>query len=109
MQVLLATSRGDVLATSDTTGETGCLGSDAGEDEEGEEAGRQISPGERITYLYKCVALEVIRGSTWGADALCSRVAKGLSLDSHAATCAEIFGIPRRVARRARYVRSVLR
>ncbi|KAI0947282.1 hypothetical protein AcV7_009742 [Taiwanofungus camphoratus] len=88
MQVLLATSRGDVLATSDTTGETGCLGSDAGEDEEGEEAGRQISPGERITYLYK--------------------VAKGLSLDSHAATCAEIFGIPRRVARRARYVSKLL-
>lgn len=35
------------------------------------------------------------------------RVANGLSLESHAAMCAEIFGIPRRVARRAQYVRCV--
>ena len=37
------------------------------------------------------------------------RVAKGLSLNSHAAMCAEVFGIPRRVARRAQYVRCVSR
>ncbi|KAF8627457.1 hypothetical protein AX17_006270 [Amanita inopinata Kibby_2008] len=43
-----------------------------------------IRPGEKITYLY--------------------RVAEGLSLESHAAKCAEIFGIPSRVVQRAQYV-----
>lgn len=33
------------------------------------------------------------------------RVAEGLSLDSHAAKCAEMFGIPLRLVRRAQYVR----
>ncbi|KIM89101.1 hypothetical protein PILCRDRAFT_211886 [Piloderma croceum F 1598] len=47
-----------------------------------------VGPGERITYLY--------------------RVANGLSLDSHAAQCAEIFGIPQRVVERARYVTHLL-
>ncbi|KAI0731903.1 DNA mismatch repair protein MutS [Fomitopsis betulina] len=57
-------------------------------DDEDTEGERRIAPGERITYLY--------------------RVAKGLSLDSHAAMCAEIFGIPRRVARRAQFVSQLL-
>jgi DNA mismatch repair protein MSH5 len=35
------------------------------------------------------------------------RVAEGLSLDSHAAKCAEIFGIPPRIVERAQYVRWV--
>lgn len=35
------------------------------------------------------------------------RVAEGLSLDSHAAKCAEIFGVPTRIVRRAQYVRFV--
>lgn len=55
---------------------------------EDEVEGRMAAPGERITYLY--------------------RVAKGFSLDSHAAMCAEIFGIPRRIANRARYVSKLL-
>ncbi|KAL1744418.1 DNA mismatch repair protein MutS [Schizophyllum fasciatum] len=41
--------------------------------------------GERITYLY--------------------RVAEGLSLNSHAAQCAEIFGLPAEICARAQYVR----
>ena len=36
------------------------------------------------------------------------RVAEGLSLDSHAAKCAEIFGIPPRLVERAQYVRLVI-
>ncbi|KAJ7935731.1 DNA mismatch repair protein MutS [Mycena leptocephala] len=40
--------------------------------------------GEKITYLY--------------------RVAEGLSLDSHAAKCAEIFGVPSRIVQRAQHV-----
>ncbi|KAI5896843.1 uncharacterized protein SCHCODRAFT_02725125 [Schizophyllum commune H4-8] len=41
--------------------------------------------GEKITYLY--------------------RVAEGLSLNSHAAQCAEIFGLPAEICARAQYVR----
>lgn len=37
-----------------------------------------------------------------------SRVAEGLSLESQAAKCAEIFGIPSRIVKRAQYVTSVL-
>ncbi|KAG6868979.1 hypothetical protein C0993_006501 [Termitomyces sp. T159_Od127] len=35
-------------------------------------------------------------------------VAEGLSLDSHAAKCAEMFGIPLRLVRRAQYVSHLL-
>ena len=36
------------------------------------------------------------------------RVAKGLSLDSHAAKCAEICGVPTRMVERAQYVSRLL-
>ncbi|GLB38388.1 putative ATPase domain of DNA mismatch repair MUTS family protein [Lyophyllum shimeji] len=49
---------------------------------------RRVGAGEKITYLY--------------------RVAEGLSLDSHAAKCAEIFGVPSRLVRRAQYVSHLL-
>ncbi|KIK69506.1 hypothetical protein GYMLUDRAFT_66815 [Collybiopsis luxurians FD-317 M1] len=48
----------------------------------------QTGPREEITYLY--------------------RVAEGLCLDSHAAKCAEIFGIPYRLVQRAQYVSRLL-
>ncbi|KAF8631396.1 hypothetical protein AX15_002404 [Amanita polypyramis BW_CC] len=48
----------------------------------------EIRPGEKITYLY--------------------RVAEGLSLESHAAKCAEIFGIPSRIVQRAQYVSELI-
>ncbi|KAF8957258.1 hypothetical protein BDZ97DRAFT_2079293 [Flammula alnicola] len=48
----------------------------------------KLGPTEKITYLY--------------------RVAEGLSLDSHAAKCAEIFGIPSRIVDRAQYVSRLL-
>ncbi|KAF7298996.1 DNA mismatch repair protein 5 [Mycena indigotica] len=44
--------------------------------------------GEKITYLY--------------------RVAEGLAWDSHAAKCAEIFGVPSRITRRAEHVSRLL-
>ncbi|KAL5501790.1 hypothetical protein ACEPAH_9050 [Sanghuangporus vaninii] len=47
-------------------------------------ARRQLRQGETITYLY--------------------RVAQGLSLESHAARCAQMFGLPPSIARRAEYV-----
>ena len=39
---------------------------------------------------------------------LFSRVAKGLSLNSHAAKCAEICGVPARMVERAQYVSQLL-
>jgi len=84
MQVMLSTSQGHMLGASSVSE---AESSDFNEAWEDEVEGRMVAPGERITYLY--------------------RVAKGFSLDSHAAMCAEIFGIPRRIANRARYVRSV--
>ncbi|OCB88935.1 hypothetical protein A7U60_g3890 [Sanghuangporus baumii] len=47
-------------------------------------ARRQLRQGETITYLY--------------------RVAQGLSLESHAARCAQMFGLPPSIVRRAEYV-----
>ncbi|KAH9889862.1 DNA mismatch repair protein MutS [Cubamyces lactineus] len=56
---------------------------------DGEDEGRMLVPrSDKITYLYK--------------------VATGYSLHSHAITCAEIFGVPRRVTDRARYVSELL-
>ncbi|KAJ6508696.1 muts domain V-domain-containing protein [Mycena sanguinolenta] len=48
------------------------------------ESTHDLKKGEKITYLY--------------------RVAEGLSLDSHAAKCAEIFGVPSRIVQRAQHV-----
>ncbi|KAF9013228.1 muts domain V-domain-containing protein [Cyathus striatus] len=56
-----------------------------GEDGGGE---RKARANEKITYLY--------------------RVAEGLSLDSHAAKCAEIFGIPSEIVARAQYVSHII-
>ncbi|KZT73910.1 hypothetical protein DAEQUDRAFT_702916 [Daedalea quercina L-15889] len=79
MKILLTSSSGHLIRANAT---------DSGVEDEEEEEQRCVAPGERITYLYK--------------------VAQGLSLNSHAAMCAEIFGIPRRVARRAQYVSQLL-
>ncbi|KAJ3525628.1 hypothetical protein NM688_g8376 [Phlebia brevispora] len=81
MQVLLASGQGKLLGR-------GAEAQDDDDDvDEDETEQNRIRPGERITYLY--------------------RVGRGLGLNSHAAMCAEIFGIPRRIVKRAEYVRSV--
>ncbi|EKM51809.1 uncharacterized protein PHACADRAFT_262157 [Phanerochaete carnosa HHB-10118-sp] len=84
MQVLLTSSRGEVLgiSTSEASTESG-----ATEDDDMRE-GNAMRPSERITYLYK--------------------IGRGLSKHSHAAVCAELFGIPRPIARRAQYVSYLL-
>ncbi|KAJ8080498.1 hypothetical protein PM082_017331 [Marasmius tenuissimus] len=48
----------------------------------------QVRPGEGITFLY--------------------RAAEGLSLESHAAKCAEICGVPTRIVTRAQHVSNML-
>ncbi|KAF9476534.1 hypothetical protein BDN70DRAFT_863087 [Pholiota conissans] len=58
------------------------------EDVSGVTTNKTVGPAEKITYLY--------------------RVAEGLSLDSHAAKCAEIFGIPLRIVERAQHVSQLL-
>ncbi|KZT11913.1 uncharacterized protein LAESUDRAFT_670086 [Laetiporus sulphureus 93-53] len=84
MQILLTSNKGQLVGASDTTDDYS-----SGEDMEGAEDGnKRMAPGERLTYLY--------------------RVAEGLSLNSHAALCAEVFGIPRRIAKRAQYVSKLM-
>jgi len=74
-------SDGEVITVSDAKD----VDFSDGEDEGGENV---VRAKERITYLY--------------------RVERGLWLNSHAAMCAEIFGIPRRIVKRARYVSHLL-
>ncbi|KIJ64516.1 hypothetical protein HYDPIDRAFT_40260 [Hydnomerulius pinastri MD-312] len=79
MQVLFTSSAGEVLDTD------GLLTSDPHSENN---ISRGPAPGEKITYLY--------------------RVAPGLSLSSHAAQCAAMFGLPHRIVARAQYVSELL-
>ncbi|KAF8158095.1 hypothetical protein B0H34DRAFT_749503 [Crassisporium funariophilum] len=76
MQVIFTSNTGTLLDTEAGVGTCDTPGTSA--------SSRKFGPGEKITYLY--------------------RVAEGLSLDSHAAKCAEIFGVPARIVERAQYV-----
>jgi len=89
MQVMFTMSNGDFSADNASAIRNGIEQPNTKLEfhEEGDEY-KMVGPMETITYLY--------------------RVAKGLSLDSHAAKCAEIFGIPRRVVERARYITHLL-
>ncbi|KAJ6477358.1 muts domain V-domain-containing protein [Mycena vitilis] len=79
MQVMFTSSNGQILdPNSPRHLVKPTLNSAADHDAHG------ASKGEKITYLY--------------------RVAEGLSLDSHAAKCAEIFGVPSRIVERAQHV-----
>ncbi|KAH9846354.1 muts domain V-domain-containing protein [Lenzites betulinus] len=79
MQVLLATGSDNKPAV---------LESDMMGDSDDDASRAPLAPSDKITYLYK--------------------VADGYSLHSHAITCAELFGVPRRVTTRARYVSELL-
>ncbi|KAG5638725.1 hypothetical protein H0H81_010708 [Sphagnurus paluster] len=82
MQIMFTSSDGLPLHTSDlSTTNSDTLSSEVKTDVGGV---RRVGAGEKITYLY--------------------RVAEGLSLESHAAKCAEIFGVPTRLVQRAQYV-----
>ncbi|KAK0244297.1 muts domain V-domain-containing protein [Armillaria nabsnona] len=74
MQVLFTSSTGTILESREST-------PSAKPEWDRSSIDRQVNHGEKITYLY--------------------RVAEGLSLVSHAAKCAEIFGLPSRVVERA--------
>ncbi|KAI9058149.1 hypothetical protein FKP32DRAFT_1582301 [Trametes sanguinea] len=79
MQVLLASNLHEQVVPTDGT---------ALADEDEDENCAILARGDKITYLYK--------------------VASGYSLHSHAITCAELFGVPRRVTRRASHVSQLL-
>ncbi|RDB18026.1 MutS 5 [Hypsizygus marmoreus] len=84
MQVMFTSIDGSVIEANQST--------DTSESDETAQAWpgtvRRVGAGEKITYLY--------------------RVAEGLSLDSHAAKCAEIFGVPARLVARAQYVSDLI-
>ena len=108
MQVLFTSKNGEVIAASDAQ-EQFCLESDIVEDENEttDDSQSRVGPGERITYLYRCVPTLDWQSHTASQQAWMRRVEKGLWLNSHAALCAEIYGMPRQVVNRARYVRWV--
>ncbi|KAK0503937.1 DNA mismatch repair protein MutS [Armillaria luteobubalina] len=81
MQVLFTSSTGTILEPRDST-------PSANPEWDRSSIDRQVNYGEKITYLY--------------------RVVEGLSLVSHAAKCAEIFGLPSRVVERAQYVSEMI-
>ncbi|KAH8114747.1 muts domain V-domain-containing protein [Phellopilus nigrolimitatus] len=85
MQILLPdTSEEEGNKEADTAHEEADL--ENGDD--GTRAHLRLKRGETITYLY--------------------RVAPGLSLESHAARCAQLFGLPPAIVRRAEYVSALL-
>lgn len=105
MQVMFTTTDGDIIMDKDVSFSRNRSDTNS---EYQEEDARIVGPGEKITYLYKyanemnlSIALRLIVRS------LDSRVANGLCFNSHAAKCAEIFGVPQRVVERARYVTCV--
>ncbi|KAG7440868.1 uncharacterized protein BT62DRAFT_1080549 [Guyanagaster necrorhizus] len=81
MQVLFTSSTGTILGSREST-------PSAKTEWDRSSIDRQVNPGEKITYLY--------------------RVVEGLSLVSHAAKCAEIFGLPSRVVERAQHVSDMI-
>jgi len=80
MRVVLTSSKGEIFNPDSVDGDN-----DLADDAQGEV---KIMPGEQITYLYK--------------------IGRGLSLNSFAAMCAELFGVPRQIVQRAQYVSHLL-
>ncbi|KAJ7459929.1 DNA mismatch repair protein MutS [Mycena latifolia] len=97
MQVLFTSSSGHVLDTASPH-----RLATPGDSQEGD---RRVGPGEKITYLYRQAHSPGARHALiWCFISLIYSVAEGLSLDSHAAKCAEIFGVPARIVQRAQHV-----
>ena len=106
MQVMFTSSAGEVLEPNNF-----CVNvSVGGTSIDGHEGRNIIGPGEKITYLYRSFHFFPFLEHMCLSHILLlfSRVAKGLSLDSHAAKCAEICGVPTRMVERAQYVSQLL-
>jgi len=62
----------------------------------------RVTKGESITYLYRLVSSNF----SWEIpdDGMLHRAENGLALESHAARCAQLFGVPAHIVQRAQYV-----
>ena len=84
MEIMFATRTGEIIDDASTT----------------------ITKGENITYLYRLLSWytrttgELVPLMQWHEV----RAVNGLSLESHAARCAQLFGVPAHVVQRAQYV-----
>jgi DNA mismatch repair protein MSH5 len=87
MQVMFTTNVGQVLGSSTSDDVT---------------AGCGLRPGEKITYLYRCVMSQNTKQGTLKRR---GSVVNGLARRSHAAKCAELCGLSRSIVERAQYVR----
>lgn len=109
MQVMFTSSSGKVLEPNNFRFDASVGGTALDRDGYEDSNIMKIGPGEKITYLYRLVnfssSVEMISTITF---CLFSRVAEGLSLDSHAAKCAELFGVPMRIVERAQRVSHLL-
>jgi DNA mismatch repair protein MSH5 len=106
MQVMFTSSAGEVLEPNNFCVNAGFGGTSI--DGDGHEDRNIIGPGEKITYLYRSFLFFSHIMCLSDILLLFSRVANGLSLGSHAANCAEICGVPKRMVKRAQYVSQLL-
>ncbi|KAI1793251.1 muts domain V-domain-containing protein [Ganoderma leucocontextum] len=81
MQVMLSLDKGNGALDSRELKTTG-------QDDDDDISDARLGSGDKIVYLYKVV--------------------NGYSLHSHAITCAELFGVPKRVTSRAQYISQLL-
>ncbi|TFY68394.1 hypothetical protein EVG20_g3567 [Dentipellis fragilis] len=88
MEVMFTMEDGEVIMGDDNGDDNGDNDSTSTTERGTRPPRRQVLRGEKITYLY--------------------RVALGLSTHSHAARCAELYGIPAEIIERAQYVSQLL-
>lgn len=96
MQVILTSSNGKILTTGATEGN-----SEADSTSNNDDGESRVSSGEGITYLYRYLYVcdpRICVNITF-------RIREGLVFNSHAAMCAELFGVPRAIVERAKHVR----
>ena len=67
-----------------------------------DDASTTITKGENITYLYRLLIMLLLGLILMQRHEI--RAVNGLSLESHAARCAQLFGVPAHVVERAQYV-----
>ena len=82
MEIMFATPTGEIIDDASTT----------------------ITKGENITYLYRLPIMLFVEESPPLMQRHEIRAVNGLSLESHAARCAQLFGVPAHVVQRAQYV-----
>ncbi|KAF7365135.1 MutS 5 [Mycena venus] len=93
MQVMFTSSNGQIIEPNSSHHLVKPTLAESANASQSEPDARGTRKGEKITYLYRQANPEA-----------CNTVAEGLSMESHAAKCAEIFGVPSRIVQRAQHV-----